>query len=265
MRLALATLAFASAAGACLAVAAPAVAHEMVAIDEAGQMFRFSSKNPRAIEKVNISGTDARIVGIDMRPADQTLYGVSRNGTIYRIDSGNGRAMMMSRMSVPLTGSVAMVDFNPVADRMRVVTSDGRNLRVNIETGETTEDGKLNYNDGSTSGGITGGGYTNSVRGATTTELWQVDGGNQTLSLQDPPNAGTLNKRSAIALTGGTKDLHGGDVVTDASGRSEAYVVRGSRLFKIDLATGQIAMVGQVGAVENSDLVDVAVVRIEDR
>ncbi len=244
-----------------LALSMPtAGAHDMVAIDEAGNMVRFSDKNPNAIENVAIWGTSARLVGIDVRPSDGQLYGVATDGSIYRIDSGNGKVTPMGRMSIGNVGSITMVDFNPVADRLRVVTAEGRSLRVNVDTGETIEDGRLSYVTAK-SFMVAAGGYTNSLKGATTTQLYQIDTANLALALQDPPNAGTLNQVNAIAMTGGTKDMKGGDVITDPRGVSLAYVVRGSRLYSIQIPSGQISLLGQIGPKDNVDFVDVAVVR----
>ena len=69
--------------------------------------------------------------------------------------------------------------------------------------------------------------------------------------------------RRDISLTGGTEDLRGGDVYTDPNGNQAMYIVRGSRLFKIDLSTGQIILLGQVGTVESLRLIDVAVTQPE--
>ena len=43
-----------------------------------------------------------------------------------------------------LTGSQFGVDFNPVADRLRVISDSGLNLRINADTGATTTDGAIN-------------------------------------------------------------------------------------------------------------------------
>ena len=43
-----------------------------------------------------------------------------------------------------LTGSQFGVDFNPVADRLRVPSDSGLNLRINADTGATTTDGTIN-------------------------------------------------------------------------------------------------------------------------
>lgn len=246
-----------------IAVAMPAAqAHQMIALDEVGNLVRFSDKNPAVTERINVTGTSARLVGIDVRPADGWLYGVTSDGGIYRIDAGNGQVTQVSRMTVGNIGTISMADFNPVADRLRVVTADGRSLRVNVDNGETIEDGRLNY-VASKSLMIAAGGYTNSLKGATTTQLYQIDTTNLVLTLQDPPNAGTLTTVSAIALTGGTKEIKGGDVVTNSRGVSEAFVARGSRLYRIEIPSGQISLLGQIGTEENLDIVDLAIVTVE--
>ena len=46
----------------------------------------------------------------------------------------------------PASGSFG-VDFNPVADRLRIVSNTGQDLRANVDTGATTVDGALAYAD----------------------------------------------------------------------------------------------------------------------
>jgi hypothetical protein len=64
------------------------------------------------------------LLDIDV-PADGMLYGVASDGTIVTIDPKSGQATMKSKMSETLKPGVgASVDFNPVADRLRVMGSD---------------------------------------------------------------------------------------------------------------------------------------------
>ena len=92
----------------------------------------------KVASKVDIKGAGP-LVGIDVRPADGMLYGVAGDGTIVTIDAKSGQATMKSKMSETLKpGVVATVDFNPVADRLRVMGSDGTSLRVNVDDGKVT-------------------------------------------------------------------------------------------------------------------------------
>ena len=44
-------------------------------------------------------------------------------------------------------GAMATVDFNPAADRLRIIGSDGTNLRANVDDGKVTKDGQLKFAD----------------------------------------------------------------------------------------------------------------------
>src|ERR1044072_3281173 len=74
--------------------------------------------------KADIKGA-SNVVGIDVRPADGMLYAVSADGGIYTVDAKTGAATMKSKISEGLKGAITVtVDFNPVADRLRVITSE---------------------------------------------------------------------------------------------------------------------------------------------
>lgn len=51
---------------------------------------------------------------------DGTLYGVDNGGGVYTIDPITGQATFVNALTVPLTGTVFGVDFNPAADRLCV-------------------------------------------------------------------------------------------------------------------------------------------------
>jgi hypothetical protein len=89
------------------------------------------------------------------------------------------------------------VDFNPVADRLRLVANNGQNFRINVDTGAVTVDTPLNYTPVQALGS-TGAAYTNSKAGATTTELYNLDYVSDTLVDQAPPNDGVLVKTGSL-------------------------------------------------------------------
>jgi len=67
----------------------------------------------------------------------------------------------MSHLSVPLEGTLFAVDFNPAADRLRILSNTGQNLRHNVNAGGMTiANGALNYTAGTADTGITGAAYT---------------------------------------------------------------------------------------------------------
>ena len=77
------------------------------------------------------------LVAIDYRVARGVMYGVGRSGVLYTLTPATGQAQAVSGtpalQGLP-TGPVGF-DFNPVADRIRVVTASGMNLRLHPDTG----------------------------------------------------------------------------------------------------------------------------------
>ena len=61
------------------------------------------------------------------------------------IDHASGAATAGSMLSEKVAlGPRPVVDFNPVADRLRVIAADGVSLRIDVATGATTVDKPLN-------------------------------------------------------------------------------------------------------------------------
>ena len=56
----------------------------------------------KVVSTVNISGAGP-LLGIDVRPADGMLYGVTSDGNIVTIDVASGKATMKSKLSEPWT------------------------------------------------------------------------------------------------------------------------------------------------------------------
>src|SRR6478735_6951846 len=82
----------------------------------------------KATKSMKVTGIGSALVGIDVRPADNMLYGLTADGTVYTIAT-DGKATMKSKLEMMLPdGVMATVDFNPVADRLRVIGSDGTSL-----------------------------------------------------------------------------------------------------------------------------------------
>ena len=196
--------------------------------------------------KADIKGA-ASVVGIDVRPADGMLYAVTADGGIYTIDAKSGQATMKSKISEGLKGTVTVVDFNPAADRLRVITSDGANLRINVDDGKTIVDGALKYKDGDAQAGkspkVVAGAYTNSSNPKpAATALYDIDETGHLLS-QAPPNDGVLN---TIGMLGVKID---GPVAFNIVAKGEdnaAWLVTGGTLYSVDLKTGKATAAGKI-------------------
>lgn len=218
----------------------------------------FNEKRPgeaRSIGAVSGLMRGDALVGIDFRVQDGALYGVSRTGGIYRIDLGNAAATKVSNLTVALEGASFGVDFNPAADRLRVVSDTGQNLRHNINAGGVTiVDDPLDYPPatpvnatGANAMAVTGSAYTNNdLSASTATTLYALDTMLDQVALQSPPNDGTLAATGKLGVDAGTET--GFDIYTTlrdgvASGaRALASIATAdgkSGLYGIDLPTGK--------------------------
>src|SRR6267378_4128750 len=139
----------------------------------------------------------------------------------------DGKATMKSKLDTMLAkGVAATVDFNPVADRLRVMGADGMNLRANVDDGKVTKDGDHKYAEGDMHKGekpnIVAGAYTNSVKGAKETALYNIDATIGGLIKQAPPNDGTLN---AIGKLGIKANNVAFDIWSDGAGKNAAWLM----------------------------------------
>jgi hypothetical protein len=196
----------------------------------------------RVTGTVQVEGVTGAIAGIDVRPATGVLHALGTDGSLYTIDVATGAATRISTLATMLAGGVAAtVDFNPVADRLRVIGSDGANLRANIEDGGVTEDGPLAYAEGDAHAGtaprVVAGAYTNSYAGTEETALYDIDAATKALVSQAPPNDGVLN---TIAVFATPADVTAFDIESDGAGGNRAWIVAGTALHGLDLATGAV-------------------------
>lgn len=198
-----------------MAVAADGTIYLLTDEDEL-QTFTFGATGTPAASDVltpdatiNVTGLadDDDLVGIDIRPATNQLYGITDDSVVYVIDVETGEATAPGVATDPVIEDEALgFDFNPTVDRIRVDVSTGQNLRLNpdtgavgtnADTGEPTIDGNITFAEGDDNAGMTpavvGAGYTNSVADAEETQLYVIDAEHDILALQDPPNDGTLN------------------------------------------------------------------------
>ena len=113
-------------------------------------------------------------------------------------------------------------------------------------------DGTLTYAAGDAGASATprvvGSAYTNSVAGATTTTLFDIDAGRDFLAIQNPPNNGTLVSVGALGVDVGDNagfDISAVDGVAYAALQVAPSVSSG--LYRIDLTTGRATVVGRIG------------------
>lgn len=210
-------------------------------------------------KSVKIEGIPGRIAGIDVRPADGMLYALGADGTVATVDPMTGKATVRSKLETMVkAGSMVTVDFNPVADRLRVIGSDGMNLRANVDDGKVVTDGAIKFKDGdmhaSKTAMIIAGAYTNSVKGSKETALYDIDGSGA-LVKQAPPNDGVI---SSLGMTGMKGKVVAFDIAAAADGTNTGWLIDEGMAYTVDLATGKTSQKGKVNGL-SGDVRDIAV------
>lgn len=251
------------AAGAAMAaLGGSAQAATLIGLTADNALVRIDSETRRAAAPVRISGADGRVVGIDQRPQDGRLYGVTERGQIVAIDPQTGRAMQVSRLNTEFqSGGRAVVDFNPVANRLRLMGMNGVNFRVNVDTGEVVRDGELRWQQGGAEGRprIVAGAYSNSVNGAQATALYTIDTLLRSFNLQAPPNDGVQQPRGQLpeGLPAGVAF----DILADGQGGNTAFLLAGTTLHRLNIENGATTALGAVQGMPQSEVIDIAAMR----
>jgi hypothetical protein len=197
----------------------------------------------KLVRKLDIRNIGSRVVGIDVRPANRRLYALLANGQLVTVELPTGRAAFRSRLSVPVPKGKVSIDFNPSVDRLRIVSSDGTNLRTNVDDGSTIVDTRITFAMPNPFGGtmpaVTGVAYTNSRPGTVpATTLRAIDDMTDALYQVQPANAGVLVPIGALRADVGPR--LGFDIATDRRGRNVGIVVSGRTIAEIDLAGGAL-------------------------
>ncbi|WP_405925663.1 DUF4394 domain-containing protein [Streptomyces sp. NBC_00035] len=199
---------------------------------------------------------DTALIGIDYRVQNNKLYGVGDRGGIYTIREAGARATKVSQLTVALQGKSFGVDFNPAANRLRVISDTGQNLRHNLDdpagapaAGSTATDGTLTNppvppNPGATALGVTAAAYTNNDLDTTTaTTLFDLDSTLDQVSVQSPANAGNLAPTGKLGVDAPLNS--GFDIYSSArNGTNTGYAVTGGKTFRINLLTGKATSTG---------------------
>lgn len=222
-----------------LAVPTIAVAAPAIGLKGERTLVRFDTDTPSEATTIEVTGVE-RLLGIDMRPADKKIYGVAGDGSLVSIDLETGAATAGAKLSTMLPdGVMASVDFNPMADRLRVMGSDGTNLRAHPDTGEVTTDGSLAFEAGDPSAemqpNIVATAYLNSFGKPEKTAMYDIDASGLFIQ-QTKPNDGVMKTIGKLGVELGTHAAF--DIQTTEAGENTAWLATGGKLYRVDMATG---------------------------
>jgi hypothetical protein len=244
-----------------LAASAHVQAIDIYAVTEGGILARFDSATPGTVPQLGLVtglGAGESVVGLHFRPSNGRLYALTKDpassGRLYSVDRTTGAATLVGTLAADpvdvdspytaLGGTKFGMSFNPVLDRLRVVSNAGMNVRINPSTGLVITDPAINPG----AANVVGVAYINSYAGATITTLYDIDSSVDSLLTQIPANNGTLITVGALGVD--FTDIAGFDVVTlGADNYAYATLVVGGTvgLYSINLSTGAATSLGNVG------------------
>ncbi len=252
--LAVVAAAFATAAG------GASQAATIAALQDGKSIAWIDTDQKKVTGSVKLDG-GASLIGFDVRPSDGKLYGVTPDGSIVTIEVKTGKWQKKSQLTEALPKDATFsVDFNPVADRMRILSSTGMSLRINVEDGKATVDGSLKYAEADANKGkqpmVIAGAYSNSYAGTKETALYDIDAGNGTFVRQAPPNDGILNTIGNLAAKADGSVAF--DIWSDGKGGNTGWLLAGGVLHTVDIATGMTKSVGKIAGLKGK-ISDIAV------
>jgi hypothetical protein len=232
-----------------------------------GNLISFDSGNPSVIRSaVNFGGgltTGQTVVGVDFRPATGQLYALGydasttgANAQVYSVNLTTGALTSAgAAQRLELGGSTERIgfDFNPTVDRIRVVSTNQANYRLNPNDGTITAlDGNLSQP------GVGAAAYTNNQSNANTTQLFDYNATAGTLYLQNPPNSGGLVAVGNTGLAVAAADGADFDIFnTPGTGTNQGFLAVNTNatagrttfdnLYTIDLGTAATTNLGTIG------------------
>lgn len=234
----------------------------------------------RVLQTVGIKGLPVTefLVGIDYRVTRGVLYALARSGRVYTINTETGYVSPVGTVPVAATataldGTAFGVDFNPAADRIRVVSNTGQNLRLHPDTGALVAvDTPLAFDLGDAQADqkpqLLAAGYTYNKKDEKITTNFAIDGRNGTLVRQGSvegvlpvvsPNTGRLFTVGALgtgALVDASLDIADVSGVAFAALRTSAQGP--TQLYRVNLETGKAEVLGNVAS--GAALVGIAVI-----
>ena len=232
-------------------------------------LISFNLATPGTVTTIGaFSGAATVIDDIDFRVSNGLLYGYSQaSNQVVTINPATGATTFVSTPSVASGTNNVGIDFNPVADRLRIVNNNNQNLRVNVATGATTNDQALSYAVGDVNAGnqprIRDVAYTNNNNSGAGTTIYYLDAPHHTLVTTATPNGpgGSVGFLNTVGALGATQNNNFGfDIFTSGGGVNSAYGIFDSTtilggpptLYSINLTTGAASLIGGINAPGNA-------------
>ena len=250
------------------------------AASDAYQLIAISAAQPgRIARSVTLSGLEdgERLLGIDYRVAYGVMFALGSSNRVFTVDvvSGALTPVGTSAFASGLEGERFGFDFNPAADRIRIVSERGLNLRVHPETSAIVDyepdeaglqpDAALSYAVGDLHAGqaprIVAAAYTYNTEDEKLTTNFAIDAERGMLVRQGSiegqqpavsPNSGQLHTVGALGIEG-IVDAHFD--ISDVTNTALAAVITTTdarpTLYRIDLGSGKAEPIGIIGTADS--------------
>lgn len=240
------------------------------AVSLQNELFQVKARDPGSvIQRTMLQGLSKgeNIVGIDYRVARGILYALSSTGQLYTVNTGSGQLTPVgsAQREPALQGPLFGFDFNPAADRIRVVSTGTQNLRLHPETGKlAAHDPNLRYAETDRHKGkqpaVIAAAYTYNTKNEKLTTNYALDQALGTLVLQGTHENATpaVSPNEGVLFTVGSLELgpltSAAFDIADISNRALAAIATPAStmtvLYDIDLATGKATPLGTLGSGE---------------
>jgi hypothetical protein len=230
------------------AIAAPAVG-----LVGEKTLVMFDTETLAVSGSMDVIGVDS-LLGFDLRPSNNTLVAVTPDMAIVSIDTATGEATEMSKMDtvLPVGDMPVVVDFNPMADKLRFMTGT-TNHRVDVDTGAVTVDGSLDWQEGDMHVGetpaIAAAAYINSYGKPESTAMFDIDTTIVAVIQQVSPNDGTLGAIGKLGIDAPEAN-YAFDIQTTEGMENMAWLVNGTTLYSVYLETGKATEAGMIEGVD---------------
>ena len=240
-------------------------------VTSTGRLVTFDRQDPALDTAIAITGLQSgeTVLGIDIRAGGATpgqLYALGSTGRVYSVDTTSGVATQKSQLAADasdttdpfsaLSGTEYGVDFDDASDRLRVVSDNGQNLRIDVDSGATITDAALS-SGGNARTGVNGAAYTNAFAAACRSSAYFIDSTTDELLTSSDASGGALTVVGPLGVDASAAgDL---EVATAADGTNTGYavlVVGGAATsYEINLGTGAAATAGPVTRLDENELV----------
>lgn len=226
----------------------------LLGLTSANELARIDTTDIAAATRTAITGLEAgdRFVGIDLRPSNNMVYGITQSNKLYTLNAMTGAASFVASLSSPVVqmSQGYGIDFNPAADfagatSLRFTSSGGSNFAINANTGVV---GNL---AGMIAPGFSAVAYSNSTILPTmappSTALYYINSATDMLSVATGAfNAPTITPIGALGID--ALNANGFELLADGRAFAALNVDANSSLvtgiYGIDLGSGAATLIG---------------------